>query len=318
MTDTSRLDSALSGWLAEEAAVRAPQRLVHETRARIAATPQRRVMRGPLAWPRSITWRPLVTLGVIGVLVLAVASLSVYLARNGPAQSTSPAPTPSPVPTLTAVQPFECERARGTCLGPLTAGVYQTTTFEPRVRFSVSAGWSNLYDVPGQFDLSYDAGGQYTYPDGITFSDSLSMFANPVAESATNAAPLSGVGTSAADLASWLAAHQDLVATTPKGVEIGGATGFMLEISLPSGPRSAPDHCTTDHGEPRCESLFVGADPQANYGFGLVGPESAVVYLLDVPGGGTVLLAIDDVDGVDAAGLIQAATPIVESLDFTP
>ena len=270
------------------------------------------------AWTRSITWRPFATLAVIGALVLAVASLSVYLARNGPAQSPSPAPTPSPVPTLTAVQPFECERARGTCLGPLAAGVYQSTTFAPRVRFEVPSGWSNLYDVPGQFDLTYDAGGQYTYPDGITFSDSLSMFANPLAESATDAAPLAGVGTSAADLAAWLATHQDLVASAPEAVTIGGASGFKLEISLPTGARSAPDHCTTDHGEPRCESLFVGADPQANYGFGLVGPETAVVYLLDVPTGGTLLLAIDDVDGVDAAGIVQAATPIVESIGFAP
>ena len=40
------------------------------------------------------------------------------------------------------------------------------------------------------------------------------------------------------------------------------------------------------------------------------------MYLLDAPTGGTVMFVIDDVDGVDAAGLIQAATPIVQSIGF--
>jgi hypothetical protein len=62
----------------------------------------------------------------------------------------------------------------------------------------------------------------------------------------------------------------------------------------------------------------VGPDAQQTYDFGLVGPESAAVYLLDAPAGGTVVVAIRDVDGVDAAGLVSAATPIVESISFAP
>ena len=320
MTDMTRLEAALSNWLNEEALVRAPERLVHDTRNRIVETPQRRLIGGPIAMPGSITWRPVATAAVVSALILAAASLAVYLPRSGPVGVPSPSPsvqsTPSPMPTLSAVGPYDCQRSRGTCLGPLPAGVYQPTTFEPKIRFAVPDGWSNSYDVPGQFDLSYGAGGQYTYPDGITFSDGLSIFADPVAESAAVQAPLPGVGTSAAALAAWLAGHEDLVATTREPVSIGGATGFRLVLSLPIGVRTAPDHCTTDHGEPRCESLFLSADPQVDYGFGLVGPESAVVYLLDAPTGGTVMLVIDDVDGVDAAGLIQAATPIVQSIGF--
>jgi len=54
------------------------------------------------------------------------------------------------------------------------------------------------------------------------------------------------------------------------------------------------------------------------YSFGIVGPETAVVYLLDVPSGDTVMVVIDDVDGVDRDLLVAAATPIVNSLVFTP
>jgi hypothetical protein len=196
--------------------------------------------------------------------------------------------------------------------------VYQTTTFTPRIRFSVPAGWSSTYDVPGQFDLAYDAGGQHTYVDGSTFSDRISIFANPVAQSPTVAAPLPGVGTSAADLTAWLVAHDDLVASTPRAVSIGGAAGFVLDVALPTGAHTSPDYCTTQGHDARCESLFVSGDSSSSFSFGLFGPETVVLYLLDAPSSGTVMVVVDDVDGGDGPGLVDAATPIVESIGFAP
>ena len=99
---------------------------------------------------------------------------------------------------------------------------------------------------------------------------------------------------------------------------VGGVSGYRISLALPSGPRTAPDHCTGDHGEPRCESLFVGDEFGGKYGFGLVGPETTVIYLLDTSPGVSVMVVIDDVDGVDANGLIDASTPVVESLAFAP
>ena len=194
--------------------------------------------------------------------------------------------------------------------------MYETTTFVPAVRFSVPAGWTNTYDIATQFDLSWDTGGHYTYPDGITFSDRISMLANPLAESSTSSAPIVGIGTSAAQIASWLAAHADVVASAPTPVSVGGASGYSVAVSLPTQPRGSPDQCAAIHGESRCVSLLIGADRSAEYTFGLTGPESAVVYLLDVPSGGTLMVVIDDVDGVDAAGLVTAAIPTVESIGF--
>ena len=91
-----------------------------------------------------------------------------------------------------------------------------------------------------------------------------------------------------------------------------------MVVSLPTGPRNGPDHCTSDHGEPRCESLFLNSDPAGPYGFGLVGPEICVVYLLDLPSGETVMVVIDDPDGEEQPALVTAAEPIVQSLTFTP
>ena len=120
------------------------------------------------------------------------------------------------------------------------------------------------------------------------------------------------------DLATWLDKHVDLEATALTPVTINGVHGFRISIAIPNGARTSPDHCTTDHGEPRCESLFLSDDPAATYGFGIVGPETAVVYLLDAPSRDTVMVVIDDVDGFERDALITNATPIVNSLVFSP
>ena len=106
--------------------------------------------------------------------------------------------------------------------------------------------------------------------------------------------------------------------TYPDGATFHDAIsdGWRVTISLPAGPRTTPDHCTTDHGEPRCASLFISDDSAAQFGFGIVGPETAVIYVLDAPSGDTVMVVADDVDGIDPNGLVAAAQPVVDSLVF--
>jgi hypothetical protein len=246
-------------------------------------------------------------------LVAAAIVVAAIALRFGSLLPTSGGPnvTLSPTPT-----PYPCPLHQGTCLGPLQSGVYSTRSFAPRIGYTVPGGWDNTLDTRAQVDLSYLAGGTYTYPDGTKFHDAISIFRRPLAESATALVPLEGIGTTALDLANWLNAHVDLDASGLTPVTVDGAPGYRIEIAIPAGPRTSADHCTTDHGEPRCESLFVSSDPVSAYGFGIVGPETAVVYLVDAPSGGTVMIVIDDADGVDRAGLIAAATPIVNSISF--
>jgi len=222
----------------------------------------------------------------------------------------------SPTPAGPTASPYRCLTKFGTCLGPLGPGTYQTHTFAPQIGYTVAAGWANTLDTRGEVDLTYGAGGTATYPDGTTFHDAISIFRRPLAESTASFIAEPGIGNRAQDLATWLNGHVDLVASGLTPVTVDGAPGYRIEIALPTGPRTSPDHCTTDHGEPRCESLFLPDDPSNAYGFGIVGPETAVIYLIDAPSGDTVMIVIDDVDGVDRAGLIAAATPIVNSITF--
>jgi hypothetical protein len=318
MTVRPDLETRLSQFLVSEAPARAPERLVEVTRRGLAGTPQRRRIR---LLPVRM-WSALLTpagLAVSVAVIALVATTFVISTRSVPSVGIAPSPSPSPSPTPPpSPAPSACPPGQGTCLGPLVPGTYRSTSFLPAFSYAVTTGWAKTGDNRGELDLQYAAGGQYTYPDGLTFHDGISVFRRPVAESAAIREPLAGIGTTAIALARWLAGHPDLVASARTPVTIGGASGYRLTLSLPTGTRTAPDHCTTDHGEPRCASLFLSSDPNATYGFGLVGPERAVVFLLDLPSRDTVMVVIDDVDGVRQPELEAAAMPIVNSLSFSP
>lgn len=268
----------------------------------------------------------LVLVAAAAVAVLAVASLT--LNRFGPSIWVGSTPTPTPIATQSlnlppSPSPYPCGQGTGTCAGNLQPGTYSTNGFQPVFRYTVPPGWQNDLDVHSMVVLLDAAGGKYTYPDGATFHDGIYVFRAPNATSATSRTVVNGVGTKAGDLSRWLYGHVDLVPSSPAPVTIGGASGFRLEIALPTTAHTSSDRCTADHGEPRCESLFVSNVAAATPGgpdwfdFGMVGPETAVIYLLDVPSGDTVMVVIDDVDGVDRDALIGAATPIVNSFVFT-
>lgn len=307
-------------WLTDEAEARAPERLIHATREQVATTRQMgRVgtLRLRLRPPTVITRTEIVAACVLAVAIIAVAVGS-FLDQGWGSSVGSGSASPTPRPSLTSLAPYACSSGGGSCLGPLPAGAFETHAFLPIVGYVVPVGWSNTQDTRGQVDLSYLAGGTYRYPDGTSFHDGISIFRRPVAESSVSRVPIDGVGKTARALAQWLDGHVDLDASGLTPVSVGGASGYRITISAPTGPRTSPDHCTADHGEPRCESLFISDDPAASFGFGIVGPESAVVYLLDAPSGDTVMVVIDDVDGADRDGLVAAATPIVESIVFAP
>lgn len=325
MNDRFDIDLRMTQWLTEEAVARAPERLVHATRERIASTPQTGSLR-KLIWrfPAVTSKQGVLTAALVAGVLLTVASQALNQSSRSvgaptPNASASPSPSASLPP---APSPYPCGQGAGTCLGQLQPGTYQTQGFRPQFSYTVQAGWLNDLDVHGLLVLLSASGGQYAYPDGTTFRDGIYVYRRPIAASATSRTPVKGIATTARALADWLSGHVGLDASSVTPVRIGGARGYRVDIALPKGARTAPDRCTGDHGEARCASLFLSDDPAATPGgpdwfdFGIVGPETAVVYLIDAPSGDTVMVVIDDVDGIDRNGLIAAAAPFVNSLVF--
>lgn len=109
------------------------------------------------------------------------------------------------------------------------------------------------------------------------------------------------VGTSAIELATCVANHPAIVAGAPSPVEVGGLTGYQLDVSLADTWReSCPDG-------PKAVWVFGDIylrDPNKY-------PEHATkrLILLDLPDGGSVLIAIDGTQ-------VDAAMPVVRSFTF--
>ena len=127
------------------------------------------------------------------------------------------------------------------CLGPLEEGTYTSQRFEPALTFTVPAGWNNPWDTRGAFDL-WTPG----WSDGVD-QDRLPKRSRRSTSSITRGCPFvrdprpdegcSGyvdatVGTSALEVATWVANHPAIATEAPSPVEVAGLTGYQLDVSL--------------------------------------------------------------------------------------
>jgi hypothetical protein len=178
------------------------------------------------------------------------------------------------------------------CLGPLEEGTYTSQRFEPALTFTVPAGWNNPWDTRSGFRLwtpGWDPGTTlFDYPGVWVRRDP-----RP-AEGCVDAM----VRTSAIEVATWVANHPAIAAGAPSPVEVGGLSGYQLDVSLADTWRkSCPDG-------PGAVWLFDDVYLR-DY------PEYATMrlILLDLPDGGSVLIAIDE-------DQLEAVMPVVRSFSF--
>src|SRR5918996_1253542 len=229
--------------------------------------------------------------GFAGVRSLSAERGSIQPADNNVSPSE---PTPSEAWTGPCADSQDGPPPR-VCLGPLEEGTYTSQRFEPALTFTVPPGWNNPWDTRGAFDLwtpGWDPGTTlFDYPG-------LSVRRDPRPEGGCVDATVS---TSAIELATWVANHPAIAAGAPSPVEVGGVTGYQLDVSLADTWReSCPDG-------PAAVWLFKDLylrDPNKY-------PEFATMrlILLDVPDGGSVLIAIDGTQ-------VDAAMPVVRSFEF--
>jgi hypothetical protein len=181
------------------------------------------------------------------------------------------------------------------CLGPLEEGTYTSQRFEPALTFTVPAGWNNPWDTRGAFTL---------WTPG--WSPGNTLFMEPGLHVRRDPRPDEGcvdatVGTSAIEVATWVANHPAIATKPPSPVEVGGLSGYQLDVSLADTWRES---CPDGPGAVWLfEDLYL-RDPNKY-------PEFATMrlILLDLPDGGSVLIAIDE-DRLDVA------MPVVDSFVF--
>ena len=192
------------------------------------------------------------------------------------------------------------------CLGPLEEGTYRSQRLEPALTFTVPAGWNNPWDTRDSFSL-WTPG----WSDGWDDPDDpgIYMFDHPGLGLVRDVRPLevgcsdridATVGTSAIEVATWVAAHPGIAAGAPSPVEVGGLSGYQLDVSI----AETWQRCPID-GAPATVPLLDRLG-------GLIkhpGYATMRLIVLDLPDGGNVAIEIDGKQ-------VDAAMPVVRSFSF--
>lgn len=184
----------------------------------------------------------------------------------------------------------------------LVAGTYQTQQFQPRLTFTVPDGWELAADTPAWVQLrpvgAQDLG-VYLFRDARAASQ---------AEGCPTE-PQPGVGTTSTELVAFFRGLPGVNASQPALVTIGGLRGSSLDLGIAPGWTTS---CPFANSVPAVPLIMNdGIDRWV-----LAGGERLRFYILDVPGGGNVVIDIDDFVGDQIDGLIKSATPIVKSFEF--
>lgn len=250
MTARPDPDPVISAWLNDEAAERAPERLLSATRTRIQSTNQRRAW-----WP---AWRLQSmnnrfrlggALAAIAVIVVLGFVLIPRPTNNGgpvptPLPSASPNPSPSPAasstpaPSQAVILPGQLCSATDCLTGTLEAGTYSFDAgfaSPGKLTFTVPAGWTtnNQGFVRKNLDLQQ--------PTGIATDDSpnevvfVTFF---VTDTYTDACHWQGTmvsaGTTVDQLTNLLVAQRNRVARTPTNVTVGGFPAKQVALTVPA------------------------------------------------------------------------------------
>lgn len=186
---------------------------------------------------------------------------------------------------------------------PVPAGTHTSVAFRPSVTYTVPAGWTNPSDTATYF-LLQPVGADLV---GIhLFRDAVAMSQDPTCPTA----PEPGVGTTAAELVAWIGERPGLTVSQPVPTTTGGLRGFVIDVAIVDGWLAS---CPFANGIPTVPLLF---GQEAGLRWVVAGSERLRLYVLDVPGGGTVIVDIDAFDGDLFDAFAEDAAPIVISLEF--
>jgi hypothetical protein len=219
-------------------------------------------------------------LAIIAPLVVACTGASIPPPAGGSAAASATAPATTPMP----------------------AGTYTTSSFQPALTFTVPAGWELVADTPTWVQLQ-PAGapdlGIYVFRDAFALSQESSC---PTTEEA-------GVGRTSSALVTWLRGLPGVTSTSPALVTVGGLRGASVDLSIKDGWTTS---CPFANGIPTVPLIRNDGIER----WVLAGSERLRFYVLDVPGGGTIIVDVDDFEGSQFDTLTSGAAPIIRSFEF--
>ena len=175
--------------------------------------------------------------------------------------------------------------------------------------YTVSDGWANYEDLPGNF-LLVPPGESLEGVDAGT-GDYIGLYDGVVAASADCAEqPQAGVEPNADGMAHWLAILEGVEATGPTPVDIGGLHGFVVDLTIAS---DSPARCPYPGLEDvPIVPMIIGAGPASVHH--VVIPDTLTrLYLLDGDSGRTIAIEVTDASGGTSVDDLDA---VVETFSF--
>ena len=302
MNQPTDIDRVLSRWF-DDGPVTMPDRIVEVVAGRIGRQPQRRAWRLHRRLPVTAPYLKLAAVLAAGLIVAVVGWNLLPRQGSGPGAPT-PTPTPTRAPTPAPSVIPQCSNGTTGCLGPLKAGTFTSSNFQPTFSYTVPAGWDNSLDFERSYTLNPPAD---KYSFGV-----LSHVAIPEQDDKCTPARKPGVGNKVSDWVSFLTKHPGLVAEAPVAVSIDGYAGFSVKFARSkSWTKTCPNSVgpaifvVTNDAEVADRLLFVD-DQQVTY------------WIVDVAGE-TVIIHVDSAPSPAVhLGDLAAAAPVIDSIVFTP
>jgi hypothetical protein len=238
----------------------------------------------------------------VGMAVIGLGAPPLLDRIGTPGSGSSPSGSP---PTHACADP-----AFPTCAGPLEPGAHRSRLFIPPVDYVIPldspVAWDNPEDRPGTFTL-HPAGPD---TDAIFFFRDVRVITEGCFPRFDET-----VGSTAAEIADWLEGNPGLIATDAQPVTLGGLRGVLLDIAA-SGTYTTV--CPSD-GDTYPEDLPVlplfGGAGSGDLTWFVGGDERIRLYLLDMPGGGTVTIGIDAID-TDFEKLLRVTQRVLAGITF--
>lgn len=244
----------------------------------------------------------------LGIAVIGLGASSL-LDRDGVGSS----PSPSASAEAGSASPNACPNPQGgNCVGALRPGAYRSTMFIPPFDYGIPAesavAWDNPEDLPGTFTL---------HPRGPD-SDVIGFFRDIRIVTAVCIPQFDdSVGIQAAEIAAWMEANPNLTTGPLVPVAIGGLVGVQLDIAASGAYTTECPDMSPDDAYPAglpLVPLFAGAG--SNEGLWFVGGDEGMrLYLLDMPGGGNLIISVDAIAS-DFATLLEVSQPVIDSIRF--
>ena len=249
---------------------------------------------------------PFGTIGIV-VLLTACAGGSTGTSSDAAAATASPPATASSPASAEASNAVVCPNPHGgACLGKLAAGTYTTVRFATPLTYTMSDGWSNDEDLPGNFIVLPPTASEEQIDAGT--ADYVGVYDGiAVADAECFERQQSGVDLTPTAMAAWFVEHEGLDATEPTAVTVGGLEGVVVDLRIAEG---YTDGCPYEgyEGVPMVP-MFIGAG-HAEVHHVALGENVTRLYLLEGQNGHVVAIEVSDVPG--GAGLEELDSVVDE------